>query len=146
MGSNNSYFGAIVLVVIIAFVATAGQAALAEGSTTTAVGNEPVAVDYDQNSSVDEDGLSYNASANVRNETGAALAAGTDYEWNTTTGSISWNPSADTTDGGTAYVDYAVTQATEVSLGVSQIVAVLLVAVGILAMWIVGSKAIGGLL
>lgn len=146
MGSNNSYFGAIVLVVLVAFLATAGQAALIEGSTTTAVGNEPVTVDYDQESSVDEDGLRYDTSVDVRNESGTTLTRGTDYDWNASTGNVTWHDTAETNDGETAFVDYAIQRASETSIGVSQIVAILLVVGALVAVWIVGSKAIGGLL
>lgn len=143
---KNSYFGAVVLLVLVAFLAAVGPAALADGAQETAVGNEPIAVEYDHQTSVEDDGIEYDEDVDVRNGDGDELVEGTDYDWHASTGNVTWIDTAATTEGETARVDYAVAQTSDVSLGIAEIVAGLLVVTALVALWIIGANAIDGVL
>lgn len=143
---KNSYFGAIVLAVIAALLFVAGPTALAEGADQVAVGNEPIAVDYDNETAVDEAGITYDESVTVRNGGGDVLDEGTDYEWDAATGNVTWLDSLSTSDGGTAAITYTATQPTQESRRIAGAASILGVALGIASIWIVGAAAIGGVL
>lgn len=142
---KNSYFGAVVLAVIVAFLSVVGPVALIDGATANNVANEAITVDYSQETSVDEDGVDYDESVNVTAD-GQELEAGTDYEWSSTNGNVTWFDTAATSDGQEAFIDYTVYQVTGTSSQIGQLTAGLLFVGAFVVVWIMGSKAIGGVL
>lgn len=76
---------------------------------TTVVNDEAVTIDYQTNVTVDEDGSKFFDNETITTDSGnTTLTEGTDYKWNTTTGTINWLNSSTTSDGETARIDYAV--------------------------------------
>ena len=103
---SNDFFGVVALLVILGIGAVAFVPAYTAGGEPVSVVNESVTVDYSTAQSVDESGLQYEDSVTVHNASGDVLDAGTDYEWNETTGDVTFLNSSATTDGESAAISY----------------------------------------
>lgn len=74
------------------------------------VNDEPIVVDKGNWTATDHPdyALSFYDNETVRNSSGSQLSEGTDYEWNTTNGSVYWyESSTDVTDGEEASITYS---------------------------------------
>jgi len=86
--------------------------------TTTTVENESLVVQYDVWQLTDKAESRYtlsfnNSSVAAYNESGAELVRGTDYEFNSSDGTIAFRDTANTTENTTATITYTVTENTE---------------------------------
>lgn len=101
-------FAFVLLILVVGAVGI--NAAINESARyPTSVVNESVTVNYSSPTLVDRSGDVYGLfydNETVRNQTGAVLTDGTDYDWNRTTGAITWFNTASTTDGETATITY----------------------------------------
>ena len=140
---NNSIFGAVVLVVIVAFIGGVGPAALLEGSAPTGVDNESISVDYNNDSSVDKEGIEYDEQVTVVND-GTELERDVDYSWDASTGNVTWFDTQNTNDNDDARIDYTYYQPTEETFNLAKASTILLIGLSIVAVWILGSIAISG--
>jgi len=138
---GDSKFGALVILVIVGFIVGVFPAALADGATTTTVTDESITVDYQNTTSVAEDGVSYNQTVTITVD-GTTLTDGTDYDWNATTGAVTWYNTSATSDGETALIDYGVEQVTESSRQLADITTILLVVLALIFTLIMGMTAI----
>jgi len=134
-----------VLAVFAVTLLLGANAAYASDDATTleSVTNESVTVNYSVDSQVN---ASY-PRVFLDNETitdsgGATLTEGTDYDWNTSTGNITWYNTLQTSEGEQAHIDYAFrrpTTGTRLNGGILRVfgglVGVLLLVVGVGAMW-----------
>jgi len=136
----DSKFGALVLIITIGFIVAGLPAALAEGAVSNSVGNEPITVDYSNESSVDESGVDYNSSVTITAD-GTTLEDGTDYVWDDSTGNVTWNDTAATTDGEQAYISYDVEQITDESNQLARIVSAYTLPLALLVLLILGLSA-----
>lgn len=114
MPTRSTYVVLLVLIGVGLLFAGSLNAAYQESGQHYTVENESHIVDYDTPSSVDapEYTFSYNNTISVT-ANGSELTRGTDYEWNTSTGNITWVNSSATADGDTALVDYRYEAPTE---------------------------------
>lgn len=138
---GDSKFGALVILVIVGFIVGVFPATLADGATTTTVTDESITVDYQNTTSVAEDGVSYNQTVTITVD-GTTLTDGTDYDWNATTGAVTWYNTSATSDGETALIDYGVEQVTESSRQLADITTILLVVLALIFTLIMGMTAI----
>lgn len=76
--------------------------------------SEDVSVDYTSDSEVAANATQegYSESVTITTSSGDTLAAGSDYAWNASTGTISWYNTSNTTSGATATVEYGAHQRT----------------------------------
>lgn len=140
---KNTIFGVVVLVVIVALIATAGSAALVDGAKPTQIDDEPIVVDYDAPSTVDVEGVEYSETVNIT-VNGGTVADGTDYNWYPSNGTVVWENTAPTADGDNGTIDYTAYQVTDSSRKLAQISAALLIGAALVAVWIIGEIAISG--
>lgn len=138
---GDSKFGALVILIVVGFLVGVAPAALADGAQTTAVTDESITVDYQNTTSVAENGVSYNASVTITAD-GTTLSEGTDYDWNATTGAVTWYNTSSTSDGQEALIDYGVDQLTDESRQLAQISKILLVILALIFTLIMGMTAI----
>lgn len=75
---------------------------------------ESLTVDYNNASSVSENATleGYGDDPTVVNSSGTTLVEGTDYDWNTSSGEVTWYNTTNTTDGESADIDYRAYQYT----------------------------------
>jgi hypothetical protein len=110
---SNDLFGVIALIIILGVGAVAFAPAYVDGADRQSVTNESITVDYATPQSVSESGLEYDDTVTVYNSSGAQLDAGTDYEWNATSGNVTFQNTSATTDGETASISYQYRAASE---------------------------------
>lgn len=139
---STSTFQILTLLIIVGFVAIGASAAYEEGATPERVTDEPVTVDYDVESSVAVDGLSYNESVSIE-ANGVTLTAGVDYSWNAETGNVTWFNTTATSDGDSGTIDYTAQTTTDESKGLATIGTIFAVALALLALLAAGWGAIG---
>lgn len=126
-------FAAIALGAFMLF-ALASSAYHATPSDLATVSDEPVTQDVGNWTAVDaaDDPA---ATEFYENETvrvgGTPLDEGTDYEWNSTNASIYWYNTVDTTDGGSATVDYAYREHSETDARIHELVSIPVGSVGL---------------
>lgn len=100
-------FGAVFIVLVVA--AMAAGASFSDATHVFTVEGESITVDYDDPVAVDsaDVAVSFYDNETVYNASGDPLVEGTDYEWNTDNGSVTWFDTAATTDAETGSIDYA---------------------------------------
>lgn len=98
-------YGAILFVLIVGLFAAGAAFA---GATTVYSNTDDVTVDYSTDVEVtpERNATSFLDNETVTNSTGAQLVEGTDYDWNTSTGAITFYNTTATTDGNTATASY----------------------------------------
>jgi hypothetical protein len=103
-------FAALSLLVVVGSLAVG--AALNDNVNTYTAENESVTQDVGNWTEVvrHDDVVGYLDNETVYNEVDNELTEGTDYEWDTTNGSIYWYDTGDTTDGAEATVIYSYLQ------------------------------------
>jgi hypothetical protein len=110
---SNDLFGVIALIIILGVGAVAFAPAYVDGADRQSVTNESITVDYSAPQSVSESGLEYDDTVSVYNSSGAELAAGTDYDWNATDGTVTFQNTSATADGEAATISYQYRAASE---------------------------------
>lgn len=114
MPTRSTYVVLLVLIGVALLFAGSLSVAYQQSGQQYTIQNETHTIDYDTQSSVNapERTFSYNNTVAVTaNDT--ELTRGTDYEWNSSTGNITWLNTTATTEGDTALVDYAYEAPTE---------------------------------
>lgn len=116
-----STIGNLTAVTLVLFL---GVLAVGASVPTTAqpstVQNESLTVDYTTPTPVDEQQVTeYFDNETVYNATDAELAAGTDYEFNTSTGEVEWFNTSATAKGEAAAITYTYTRPSDRTLGIS---------------------------
>jgi hypothetical protein len=107
--------GGIAAVGLFVAFLVAGSLAAMEGSQANArdfqVSSESLTVDYENTSTVtaSDRAIRFFDNETVRNSSGTVLSEGDDYRWNTSSGSIEWINSTDTTEGANATIAYGFT-------------------------------------
>jgi len=143
---GDTKFGALVLIIVLGAIVALGPAALAEGAVVVAVTDESITVDYDREVSVNESGLEYNEPVTITND-GTTLQEGTDYEWNATTGNVTWYNTTSTSEGDQAEIDYEYEAVTEESQQLAQLVSIFEIPLALLVLLLLGMstvKAVNG--
>jgi len=143
---GDTKFGALVLIIVLGAIVALGPAALAEGAVVVAVTDESITVDYDREVSVNESGLEYNESVTITND-GTTLQEGADYEWNATTGNVTWYNTTSTSEGDEAQIDYEYEAVTEESQQLAQLISIFEIPLALLVLLLLGMstvKAVNG--
>lgn len=99
----------LVVVVVLAMFLPAAEGAFDASAETRAVTNESITVDYANETPVDAPAatVGFSDHVTIHNSSDAQLVGnGTDYDWNATTGNVSWINTTNTTDGETAAISY----------------------------------------
>lgn len=107
----------VVVVVFVGLFLTAVNAGYEDAGSPETV-TEDIRVDYSQEVSVAEGTPPYFDNETVENSTGTVLTEGTDYQWDTSTGNVTWFNTSKTTENAFASITYAYQsrgQATETS-------------------------------
>lgn len=105
-------FAVLAIVIAVGFVAI--SAAFTASAVPHTVTNETLTQDVGNWTPVDEqDAIEYQDNETVYNATDTQLVDGTDYEWNTTNGSVYWYDTASTTDGADATISYTYLEPSE---------------------------------
>lgn len=138
---GDSYFGGLVLLVIVGLIVVAVPAAMADGAEPNDVTGETIIVDYDKQTSVEHTGVEYNETVTIE-ANGATLEAGTDYDWHASTGNVTWYNTTATSNGDDGTIDYTVYQVSETSRSLGQISAIILWALAFCALGVLGMKAL----
>lgn len=114
MPTRSTYVVLVVLIGVGLLFAGGLNLAYQESGQQYTVENESHTITYDTQTSVDapERTFSYNNTVSVT-ANGSTLTRGTDYEWNSTSGVLTWYNTTATSDGDTALVDYAYEAPTE---------------------------------
>lgn len=142
---GDTKFGALVLIAVIGFIVAGLPAALADGAQTETVTNESLTVDYGNESTVSLSGVTYSDTVEiVANDT--TLEDGTDYEWNSTIGNVTWIDTSATSDGDDALINYSVDQVTAESQQYADVLSILVLPLALLITLLLGLSAIGGIL
>jgi hypothetical protein len=105
MPSIGTYASVFILLVIGALAAGAAF----NGSTHVFVESDNVTVNYSTPQAVDTDqpAETFHDNETVSNQSGSTLTEGTDYDWNTSTGEVTFYNTSATSEGNTATVDFA---------------------------------------
>lgn len=100
---------AVLLVGVIGVTWAVGAEYQSAPETVESVSNESITADLNNDTAVDSPSyaLRYYDNETVRNSTGHQLTEGSDYEWNTSTGEISWYNTSSVDDGEAMEVDYS---------------------------------------
>lgn len=115
-----------------------------DATTLGSVANEQLTVNYSVESGVDEPQYvrTYLDNETIVDSGGTTLTEGTDYEWNTSVGNVTWIDTTETSEGETVTIDYAYRQPTDgtrLTAGIMGIfgglIGVLLLVAGVGAMW-----------
>lgn len=93
-------------IIFLALVLTTVNIGYESATTTKTIQNETVTVDYDEHISVDLNATSYKDNEKAYNKTEDRLEEGTDYDWNTKTGNISFFNTSATEEGQNATITY----------------------------------------
>lgn len=114
MPTRSTYVVLLVLIGVGLLFAGSLNVAYQQSGQQHTVENETHTIDYTAESSVNapERAFSYNNTVTVA-ANGSTLSRGTDYEWNSSTGTLTWLNSTATTEGDTALVNYAYEAPTE---------------------------------
>lgn len=117
-------YGALMFVLAVGLFA-AGAAYT--GATHVYTDEDAVTVDYDTNQSVSPDRSpeSFRDNETVRNASGSTLVEGVDYDWNTSTGSVAFYNTSNTSSGNTAEVAYAYDAYTDRTTGIQSVLGLL---------------------
>jgi hypothetical protein len=105
MRSIGTYAGVVVLLI----VAVLSTSAAFTGATQVYTETDNVTVDYtsEHPTVTSQAAASFLDNETVTNETGETLVEGVDYDWNTTTGNVTFNDTSKTSVGETVTVDFA---------------------------------------
>jgi len=114
MPTRSTYTVLIVLIGVGLLFAGGMNVAYQHSGTQYTIANETHTVDYTADSSVNtpERTFSHDNTVSVT-ANGSTLSRGTDYEWNSSTGTLTWLNTTATSEGDTALVDYAYEAPTE---------------------------------
>jgi len=142
-----------VLAVFVVTLLLGANAAYASPSSTTVetVSDEEMTVNYTVESSADaEYARNFLNNETITDSDGNTLSEGTDYDWNTSNGNVTWYDTAETTSGETVTIDYAYnrpTEGTRLTFGIMKIfgglLGILLFVVSVSVMYDLGTG--GGL-
>jgi len=122
---SNDFFGVVALLMILGIGAVAFGGVYANGGAPERVDNETVTVDYSSPQSVQQSGLSYDDRVTVRNGSGAVLDAETDYQWNATSGEVTFLNTSATTSGGDATITYQYRAETDTHQSTGRVISML---------------------
>lgn len=107
---------ALVLVGVLGIAWAVGAQYSDAPETTETVSNESVTADFSNDTGVGPDfAISYFDNETITNSNGTTLTEGSDYTWNSSTGTISWINSSSVSDGESMTIDYAYTAKTSES-------------------------------
>lgn len=97
-----------VFLLALGVAASAATVSYQDTAGNHTVTGEQLTVDYSNTSQVSPagDAFRYQDDEVVRNASGSQLTEGTDYDWNTSTGEVTWYDTAATSDGETATITY----------------------------------------
>jgi len=105
MRSATAWELAVVLVGIVLLLTMAGGA-YGDATVQETVDNQSVTVNYSTDSQLDATDVVEYGDASVFNASGDALTEGSDYEYNSTNGSVDWLNTTATASGDTATVTF----------------------------------------
>lgn len=114
MADGDSMAQAVVVILLL------GLAVPALGTAHTYAGTpfeyeETLTVDYTDDSSVSENATveNYGTDPTLTNSSGTELVAGEDYDWNATSGNVTWFNTSNTTSGEAVDIEYQAYQRTD---------------------------------
>lgn len=123
-------YGVLVFAVVLAMIGGITWAAGAEyrdaPEVNNTVTNESVTADPGNTTTVDAPSyaLRYQDNETITNSTGTQLQEGTDYEWNTSTGEITWFNTDSVSDGEQMTVDYTYVSKSETSRSIETVISI----------------------
>jgi hypothetical protein len=123
----------VAVIALFVSLVMAGPMVAFEGAThDNTQFDESVTVDYDQEVSVDNDAVRYNDTAVIRDDANNKLEDGTDYDWNATSGNITFQNTSATSEGDTVFADYQYETRDEHTQNIGSLFASLDVVIGLL--------------
>lgn len=138
---GDTKFGALVLIIILGFVVGVLPAALADGAEPTPVENEELTVDYENESSVAQDGDFYSETLNIQDQNNDDLEEDVDYIWHPGRGNVTWIDTTATTEGEFVDINYTAFTVTDESRSLSQLVSLFTLPLGLLVALLLGGTA-----
>jgi hypothetical protein len=115
----------VVVVVFVGFFLTMGvNLGFEQATKQDTVTNETLTVDYDNEVSVSTSAVTYFDNETVRNESYYELTEGTDYDWNTSTGNVTFYNTSETSGGEPAHVTYTYEKRDQAAADSSQVLSI----------------------
>lgn len=120
---RQSIFAIVAVVLLIGVAGAALGQSDRQAAEPQSVTNESLTVNYSAPTAVDngEPRYGWNDSVTVYNASGNQLQDGTDYEWNSSTGEVTWFNTSATTDGETASISYTYEQRDATTAGLASL-------------------------
>lgn len=139
---STSVWEIAVIAVFLVLLLPGLNAAYSDATVTETIDNESLTVDYSVPADLEASDVVSYGNATVFNSTGAELAAGTDYDYDQSNGTVQFLNTANTTSGNTATVTYDYETRQDAAAGV----ATLLAPMGSILGWLLMAAALGAVL